>query len=241
MVRAGERVWREPLTDSRERHQRAGPSCRWRRGTSPAASPPSPTEYHGGASVTTALVVVDVQNDFCEGGSLAVAGGAAVAAAHRRAAAGDDRGGYPVVVATRDHHIDPGDHFADRARLRRLLAAALRGRHRRGRVPRRTAAAAVRRGVPQGRVRGGVLGLRGRRRAGRGARRVAARARRRRGRRLRHRHRLLRAGHGARRRGGRVRHHRAARPHRRGRPRPPRRLAGGVQRRRGDGRGSSPR
>ncbi len=28
-----------------------------------------------------ALIVVDVQNDFCEGGSLAVTGGAAVAAA----------------------------------------------------------------------------------------------------------------------------------------------------------------
>ncbi|HSX95813.1 MAG TPA: nicotinamidase, partial [Streptomyces sp.] len=28
-----------------------------------------------------ALIVVDVQNDFCEGGSLAVAGGADVAAA----------------------------------------------------------------------------------------------------------------------------------------------------------------
>ena len=57
-----------------------------------------------------ALIVVDVQNDFCEGGSLAVAGGAAVAAAiteHVRA------GGYDHVVATRDHHVDPGPHFSD--------------------------------------------------------------------------------------------------------------------------------
>ncbi len=63
--------------------------------------------------MTRALVVVDVQNDFCEGGSLAVAGGAAVAAAvteHVRTAAGD----YAHVVATRDHHIDPGGHFAER-------------------------------------------------------------------------------------------------------------------------------
>src|ERR1700712_1510631 len=62
--------------------------------------------------MTRALVVVDVQNDFCEGGSLAVAGGAAVAAAitaHIRAA----RGEYAHVVATRDHHIDPGAHFAE--------------------------------------------------------------------------------------------------------------------------------
>ena len=56
----------------------------------------------------TALIVVDVQNDFCEGGSLAVAGGAAVAA--------DIPGlysSYAHVVATRDYHIDPGAHFSD--------------------------------------------------------------------------------------------------------------------------------
>jgi nicotinamidase/pyrazinamidase len=59
--------------------------------------------------VTRALLVVDVQNDFCEGGSLPVTGGAAVAAAisgHIRA------GGYDHVVATRDHHVDPGAHFS---------------------------------------------------------------------------------------------------------------------------------
>jgi nicotinamidase/pyrazinamidase len=64
------------------------------------------------ADMTRALVVVDVQNDFCEGGSLAVAGGAEVAAAiseHVRTAAGE----YAHVVATRDHHIDPGHHFAE--------------------------------------------------------------------------------------------------------------------------------
>ena len=56
--------------------------------------------------MTRALIVVDVQNDFCEGGSLAVAGGIAVAAAiteHLRPG-----GEYAHVVATRDHHIDPG-------------------------------------------------------------------------------------------------------------------------------------
>jgi nicotinamidase/pyrazinamidase len=56
-----------------------------------------------------ALVVVDVQNDFCEGGSLAVAGGAAVAAGISALVATAD---YPVVVATRDAHRDPGDHFS---------------------------------------------------------------------------------------------------------------------------------
>jgi nicotinamidase/pyrazinamidase len=58
-----------------------------------------------------ALIVVDVQNDFCEGGSLAVTGGAAVAAAISEYAAGAK--GYDYVVATRDAHIDPGAHFSE--------------------------------------------------------------------------------------------------------------------------------
>lgn len=60
----------------------------------------------------TALVVVDVQVDFCEGGSLAVDGGTAVArgisrwlSRHRRA--------YAAIIATRDWHIDPRDHFSE--------------------------------------------------------------------------------------------------------------------------------
>src|SRR4051794_23115633 len=60
--------------------------------------------------MTRALVVVDVQNDFCEGGSLAVAGGAAVAAAISERLGS---GGWDHVVATRDHHVDPGGHFAE--------------------------------------------------------------------------------------------------------------------------------
>lgn len=59
-----------------------------------------------------ALIVVDVQNDFCEGGSLAVAGGADVAAAITELV-GQAPAGYRHVVATRDHHISPGDHFSD--------------------------------------------------------------------------------------------------------------------------------
>lgn len=60
-----------------------------------------------------ALIAVDVQNDFCEGGSLAVTGGGDVAAALTELierAASD--GTYQHVVATRDYHIDPGDHFS---------------------------------------------------------------------------------------------------------------------------------
>ena len=57
-----------------------------------------------------ALIITDVQNDFCEGGSLAVAGGSDVARAindhlaHTR---------YDHVVATKDFHINPGSHFSD--------------------------------------------------------------------------------------------------------------------------------
>lgn len=60
--------------------------------------------------MTTALVIVDVQNDFCEGGALGVEGGTRVAEAVSMLVAGAE---YDVVVATRDHHIDPGDHFSD--------------------------------------------------------------------------------------------------------------------------------
>ncbi|QNP63522.1 isochorismatase family protein [Streptomyces genisteinicus] len=60
-----------------------------------------------------ALIVVDVQNDFCEGGSLAVTGGADVAAAVTELI-GQAQPAYRHVVATRDHHIDPGAHFSER-------------------------------------------------------------------------------------------------------------------------------
>jgi nicotinamidase/pyrazinamidase len=58
-----------------------------------------------------ALIIVDVQTDFCEGGSVAVTGGAALAGAI--SAYLQDGGDYRHVVATQDFHIDPGDHFSD--------------------------------------------------------------------------------------------------------------------------------
>ncbi|MEV3922475.1 isochorismatase family protein [Actinomadura coerulea] len=58
-----------------------------------------------------ALIIVDVQNDFCEGGSLAVAGGAAVATAISEYVA-VHRSAYAHIVATRDFHLDPGGHFS---------------------------------------------------------------------------------------------------------------------------------
>lgn len=59
-----------------------------------------------------ALVIVDVQNDFCEGGSLPVAGGIAVASAISEYVAGPDGRRYDHVVATQDFHVDPGTHFS---------------------------------------------------------------------------------------------------------------------------------
>jgi nicotinamidase/pyrazinamidase len=58
-----------------------------------------------------ALLIVDVQNDFCEGGSLEVVGGQSVASAISDYLAGPL--GYRHIVATKDFHIDPGDHFSD--------------------------------------------------------------------------------------------------------------------------------
>lgn len=57
-----------------------------------------------------ALIIVDVQNDFCEGGSLAVDGGADVARGINDLLA--TAHGYRHVVATKDFHIDPGSHFS---------------------------------------------------------------------------------------------------------------------------------
>lgn len=64
--------------------------------------------------MTRALLIVDVQNDFTEGGALGVDGGAAVAqriTEHLAAHGGD----YALVAASRDWHdggTDNGGHFA---------------------------------------------------------------------------------------------------------------------------------
>jgi len=67
--------------------------------------------------MTRALIVTDVQVDFCEGGSLPVAGGARVAAdigglLRSWAAQGPDAPTYSHVVATKDHHVAPGGHWS---------------------------------------------------------------------------------------------------------------------------------
>jgi nicotinamidase/pyrazinamidase len=56
-----------------------------------------------------ALIIIDVQNDFCEGGSLSVSGGADVASRITDLLATGD---YDHIVATQDYHINPGEHFS---------------------------------------------------------------------------------------------------------------------------------
>ncbi len=58
-----------------------------------------------------ALLIVDLQNDFCEGGSLEVVGGQTVARAINEYLATPHD--YAHIVATKDFHIDPGEHFSD--------------------------------------------------------------------------------------------------------------------------------
>ncbi len=72
----------------------------------------SPATVERMSSEPRALIIVDVQNDFCEGGSLAVTGGAEAArriSEHVVAEAGR----YAAIVATADWHEDPGPHFSD--------------------------------------------------------------------------------------------------------------------------------
>ena len=59
-----------------------------------------------------ALIIVDVQNDFCAGGALATDRGAKVASLISEYVE-DNHHRYEAVVATQDWHIDPGAHFSD--------------------------------------------------------------------------------------------------------------------------------
>ena len=63
------------------------------------------------SSMVRALVIVDVQPTFCEGGSLAVEGGNQVAADIGALIHSDH--GYALVATTQDWHIEPGDHFSE--------------------------------------------------------------------------------------------------------------------------------
>jgi nicotinamidase/pyrazinamidase len=59
-----------------------------------------------------ALLVVDLQNDFIEGGALPITGGRNVAAQVSRHVR-HFKTEYAFVVASRDYHEDPADHFAE--------------------------------------------------------------------------------------------------------------------------------
>lgn len=60
-----------------------------------------------------ALIIVDVQNDFVEGGSLGVDGGLALAFRIARKLEDGEFAHYDEIVTTQDWHIEPGEHFAD--------------------------------------------------------------------------------------------------------------------------------
>lgn len=143
LVAGGARAWRDDPAAARSRcaerrrglrpedrvpHPRRSPAIptEWVGMESPAATEsangangqPAQSELaqaaRGGADMSRALIIVDVQNDFCEGGSLAVEGGHAVAASITDLVGLDRAGGnYGYVVASKDWHIDPGQHFAE--------------------------------------------------------------------------------------------------------------------------------
>ena len=143
LVVGGERAWHGDTVEARRRCSQRRQGLRSEdRVPHPRRSPAIPTEWvameapvgpesengagghsaqtrgtaqpdQGGAGMGKALIIVDVQNDFCEGGALAVEGGHAVAVSITDLV-GLDRagGGYGYVVASKDWHIDPGEHFA---------------------------------------------------------------------------------------------------------------------------------
>ncbi len=139
LVARGERAWSDDPAAARRRCEERRRRLRGEdRVPHPRRSPAVPTEWVGmespaatessngaarrsaraqaeqqGDPMGRALIIVDVQNDFCEGGSLAVEGGHAVAASITDLVGLDRAGGrYDYVVASKDWHIDPGEHFA---------------------------------------------------------------------------------------------------------------------------------
>ena len=62
--------------------------------------------------MSKALIIVDVQNDFCAGGTLATERGADIAALISEYVENNHHR-YDAIVATQDWHIDPGSHFSD--------------------------------------------------------------------------------------------------------------------------------
>lgn len=67
--------------------------------------------------MTSALLIVDMQNDFIEGGKLAVIGGRKAATNLANALTAGKHGEvfhFPdIIITTQDWHIDPGAHWSD--------------------------------------------------------------------------------------------------------------------------------
>ncbi|BAR06812.1 Pyrazinamidase/Nicotinamidase [Scardovia inopinata] len=63
-------------------------------------------------NIRKALIIVDVQPTFCEGGQLPVAGGNAVAERIARYVGGHKKD-YTYLATTQDWHIEPGRHWSD--------------------------------------------------------------------------------------------------------------------------------
>ena len=80
-----------------------------------------------------ALIIVDVQNDFCEGGCLAVDRWLRGGPRDLRASSPSNND-YATWWRRLDYHIDPGEHFSDQPDYSVSLTATLCGGHRRVRT-----------------------------------------------------------------------------------------------------------
>ena len=139
-----------------------------------------------------ALLIVDVQNDFCEGGSLEVVGGQSVAHAISEFLATPR--GYDHIVATKDFHIDPGDHFSDNPDFSASWPRHCVVGHDGADFHPEFDHSAVEAVFTKGRYEAAYSGFEGTDESGTSLGGLAPPTRRRRGRHRRHRHRLLRRG-----------------------------------------------
>jgi putative nicotinate phosphoribosyltransferase len=123
VMRSGEVVHRPTLAEIRSHHERSKAELlkvdldlapgipRLRARGTPDGAPVPSSEGAEDAEERRALLVVDVQPTFCEGGELPVPGGEAVALAVAEYLR-EHRDRYTLLVTTQDWHVDPGEHFA---------------------------------------------------------------------------------------------------------------------------------